>query len=331
MLASGVSVNIYMFHGGTNFGFWNGANAFEPFPYQPTTTSYDYLAPLDEAGRPTPKFWSFRECIARNTGTSPPPVPAAPAVIDVGCFTLDRAVPIIELLGSGLESERVLTMEEMDQAFGLVLYRTTIDARNGKRLHVEGLRDFATIMLDGRTVAHLDRRLAQADAVLPPASEHATLDVLVENCGRINYGAAFPDERKGIVGSVSVDGQAAGPWKIFSLPSDAVPDVGWQRKIPHGPALYGGTVRIETPGDVFLDVSNIGKGILWVNGRNAGRCWNIGPQTCLYVPGVWLRPGDNDVTVLDVFNRTEFPKLAAGSSATGPMRAQSSPTPYPAE
>jgi beta-galactosidase len=331
MLAAGVSVNIYMFHGGTNFGFWNGANAFEPSPYQPTTTSYDYQAALDEAGRPTQKYAAFRECITRNTGNAPPAVPATPELIGFAPFSLDRYAPLPDLLGPSVESERLMTMEELDQAFGFILYRMSVDARARTLLHIEGVRDYATIMLDGRTVAHLDRRLNETDALLPAGSQNATLDILVENCGQINYGPAFSDDCKGIIGEVSIDGRTPARWKIFSLAFDTFPDVPWRRERTRGPALYGGTLHLETPGDAFFDVTDIGKGVLWINGRNAGRCWNIGPQTCLYVPGVWLRPGDNDVAVFDVFDRAESPRIAAGWSATVPMRAQSSTKPYRAE
>ncbi len=54
VLAAGISINMYMFHGGTTRDFMNGANMSKSDAYSPQTTSYDYDAPLNEAGDPTP-------------------------------------------------------------------------------------------------------------------------------------------------------------------------------------------------------------------------------------------------------------------------------------
>jgi len=307
MLSRSVSVNVYMFHGGTNFGFWNGANAFEPHPYQPTTTSYDYQAALDEAGRPTRKYWRFREVISKYAGT-PPPVPSPPDVTVIPEFTLEECAPLTENLGQAVASEHPLSMEALGQNFGFLLYRTALRSRGGT-LTIEGLRDYAVIMVDGRAIAHLDRRLNESQVQLPFGENDARLDILVENCGRINYGPEFPYERKGIIGGVFLDGEALGPWKIYCLPLDTIDFKNWSSAACNGPALYRGTFEVTEPADVFLDTADMRKGVLWINGRNAGRFWHIGPQRSLYVPGVWLRSGRNEVRVLEMFSRRDFPRL----------------------
>jgi beta-galactosidase len=299
MLGAGASVNLYMFHGGTNFGFDNGANAFDGTPYQPTTTSYDYQAALDEAGRPTPKYYAFRDVVAQATGIAPRPIPPSPATIEVPSFALDESAALEDLLVNPIACARPRSMERWGQSFGYALYRTTIPKAGIGVLDIGEPRDYATIRLDGTVVGRIDRRLAQRSLTIEVERPGAQLDVLVENCGRINYGPKMQDERKGIGEAVFFDGVELRDWTIFPLPLDCFAGLQFRAEARPGPAFYRGRFQLDALGDTFFDVSRLGKGSLFVNGHNAGRFWNVGPQQSLFVPGVWLRR-TNEVLVFDV-------------------------------
>ncbi len=309
MLSNGVSVNIYMFHGGTNFGFWNGANAFEPHPYQPTTTSYDYQAALDEAGRPTKKYDQFRAIIFEHTGEVPQPVPAAPCVVEITPFELTESASLHDLLDDSIEAHGPLPMEMLGQDFGFTLYRTTLGEKQNGVLSIDELRDYAVIMLDGRVIGRLDRRLGESEIQIACERKDAMLEILVENCGRINYGPMFPLERKGITRAVRLNGVPLQEWHMYRLPFETLEPLMWSQELRHAPCFYRGWFTIDEPACTFLDVSGLHKGVLWVNGNNAGRFWRLGPQRSLYVPGVWLRAGRNEVVVLDLFEHRSPPSI----------------------
>ncbi len=309
MLSCGVSLNIYMFHGGTNFGFWNGANAFTPHSYQPTTTSYDYQAALDEAGRPTEKYFRFREVAVHERGALVPPIPPPPQTAIIAPFACRQCAPVDSALGSFVENSVPLPMEMLGQSFGYTLYRSIIGNAGTGILRIADVRDYAVVVVDGNVVAHLDRRLDQTQCEITVPRDCAQLDILVENGGRINYGAQLSFERKGITREVRWNGEPIEQWRMYPLPFDPPRISRWSSKAVRGPAFYRAALRIDSPGDSFLDVRDIGKGALWINGHNLGRIWNIGPQRSLYVPGVWLERGDNEIVVLDLFERNVFPKL----------------------
>jgi len=310
MLREGCSVNIYMFHGGTNFGFWNGANSSETSPYLPTTTSYDYDAALDEAGRPTAKYFLFRDAIAGETRAAPPPIPPAPRTASSAPFELHESCALLcSNLGEPVHSERLLSMEDLNQGYGFVLYRARVDGPFDALLEIEGLRDYAIVALDGIVAGHLDRRLGQTTVRLSCSSAKTQLDILVENCGRINYGPDMPFERKGITGAVRLEGREVLGWQMHSLPFAHLDGFVFSPGAQAGPAFYRGTMNVSEPADTFLDVSDLGKGVLFVNGKNAGRFWNIGPQRSLYVPGLWLRGGSNDVIAFDLYAHERCPRL----------------------
>lgn len=304
MLREGVSLNFYMFHGGSNFGFWNGANSSESHPYEPDTTSYDYDAALDEAGRPTAKYFRFREIIAQETGVTLLPVPPAPQTIAIPEFVLAQSCALLDAdLGEPVERDRPLTMEALSQGFGFVLYRTTIQGPVDGELEIDAVRDYAVVAIDGRVIAHLDRRLGESRVQISVPNATARLDILVENGGRINYGPDLQFERKGITRGVFLNGTELLNWRMHRLPLADFGGFTFAPGICSAPALYRGTFLLDSPGDTFVEVSQLGKGALWVNGHNAGRFWNIGPQFSLYVPGVWLRTGENEVVALDLLPR----------------------------
>jgi beta-galactosidase len=293
-----------MFHGGTNFGFWNGANSSQTHPYEPATTSYDYDAALDEAGRPRAKYFRFREIIAAHCIAPLPQVPAPPRCIEIPEFGLTESCALLEAeLGEPVASDRPQPMELLGQSRGYVLYRTELTGPIDGKLEIDALRDYAVVAIDGEVVARLDRRLNESHARISAQQTRMRLDILVENGGRINYGPDLPFERKGITNAVRLNGRDLRGWQIFALPFDDPRGFLFREGSAAAPALYRGSMHVDSPADTFVDVSQLGKGALWVNGRNAGRFWNIGPQFALYVPGVWLHAGANDVIVLDLLAR----------------------------
>ena len=299
ILAQGYSVSLYMFHGGTSFGWMNGANSSGKV-YQPDVTSYDYDAPLDESGRPTPKYILFRNVIAKATGVTPPPVPAMPSPVAVAAFDLPASVSLWSTLPAPVESAQPLTMEDLDQAYGYILYRTEVAGPVRGELILDRLHDYARIYADGVQIGRLDRRLGQNRLTVDLGKPHTQLDILVENTGRINFTTALRDERKGITHQVTLNGTPLTGWKIYSLPMKSPQALNYTATPCTGPCFSRGGFHIDTPGDTFLDTSNFSKGFVWVNGHPLGRIWSIGPQHALYLPGVWLHSGQNDVVVFDL-------------------------------
>lgn len=294
MLERGYSLNFYMFHGGTTFGWTNGAN-FDRGSYLPQTTSYDYHAALDEAGRPTPKFFAFREVIARHRRQELPPLPEAVAIVEIPAIEMNESAPLP--LGKAIRETRPRTMESYGQSFGYILYRTTLEGPATGELVLEQLRDFALVRLNGRTAGTLDRRLRQDRLSLTLPAGKATLEILVENSGRINFRKELRDERKGIAGRVLFNGSEVTGWEVFPSALEQLPRARFRRGAADGPSLYRGEFRLEKTGDTFLDLRGWGKGTVWVNGHHLGRFWEIGPQQTLYLPGCWLRRGRNEVIV----------------------------------
>jgi beta-galactosidase len=299
ILRQGYSVSLYMFHGGTSFGWMNGANS-DGKNYEPDVTSYDYAAPLDESGRPTPKYFAFRDLIAKATGTMPLPVPTQPPPTKVPLFKLEEAVSLWSVLPPLVHSEQLLSMEDLDQAYGYILYRKHLDGPAAGDLVFDELHDYAQVYLDGKLVGTLDRRLAQNQLHLNVPQVGARLDILVENSGRINFNVAMRGERKGITKQVTLAGKALLGWDIYSLPMTDTAKLPFAPTPCDGPCFYRASFHVDTPADTFLDTSAFAKGEVWLNGQALGRIWSIGPQKTLYVPGPWLRPGQNEVVVFDL-------------------------------
>ncbi len=281
MLHEACSFNIYMFHGGTNFGFWNGANSSETEPYQPTTTSYDYDAALDEAGRPTAKYALFREAIAAHSGVAPPAVPPAPQTVAIPPFALSETCALLDAdLGEPILRDRPEPMELLGRHFGYVLYRTYVDGPLDGELEIDAVRDYAVVSLDDGVAGRLDRRLGESRLRVRCDRARTRLSILVENGGRINYGPDFPHEWKGVTRAVRLDGRELLGWQIHLLPLDELGAFAFTPFHRACPALHRGNMHVDAPHDTFVDVSALGKGALWINGRNVGRFWNIGPQRC---------------------------------------------------
>ena len=312
MLREGVSFNVYMFHGGTNFALWNGANVFAPHRYQPTVTSYDYQAALDERGAPTAKYVAFRDAIAAHTGVTPPQPPELRPCVSIAPFALHEWLPIDAALGEPVESRAPLSMEELGGSRGYIVYRTRAAGDLEGVLEAD-IRDYAIVSVDGEPVAILDRRYEPA-AIDVRAAKGACIEVVVENGGRINYGEYFPGERKGVIGAVCIGAQTLNGWKQWIVSARAPLLRATPSEPGRGPGFFRGSMHVDTAGDTFLDVRSLRKGAVWINGHCAGRVWEDGPQRDLYIPGCWLQPGANEVIALELQPVRGMPVL---SGATG--------------
>lgn len=298
MLSRGISVSLYMVHGGTSFGFHAGADFRKG--YMPDTTSYDYDSPLDEAGRPTPKFNALRDVIARHLppGTALPDLPASPPLIEIPPVGFQEAAPLEAVLGKPVRSARPLTMEELGQAHGMVLYRHRVSKTSDGPLEVGQVGDYAIVSVDGRHAGTLDHRLEPKP--LPLALKAGSrLDILVDAMGHINFGPKMQGDRKGL-SEVRLAGDPVEGWEMFAIPLNAPPSTGFGRAVPSGAAFYRAKFNLAAPGDTYLDMTGWGKGYVWVNGHNLGRYWSVGPQQALFLPSGWLRAGANEVVVLDL-------------------------------
>jgi beta-galactosidase len=311
VLGRGGSINIYMFHGGTSFGMMAGASA-STGNYRGNVTSYDYDAPLDEAGHTTPKFFAYRDLILKYSKGPKLPVPAVAKVVAIPEFTLGRMVPLDAHLPPPVMSETLLTMEQVDQAYGYILYRKQLDAAvHDAPLVLDPVHDYAQVYLSGVLFGTLDRHYNQTTATLT-FPEPAQLDILVENTGRLNSTKNMRGEWKGIQ-SATLSGKPLTGWQIFPLSlehvSDTLHSAPADPRAGHGPHFAIGSFNLEQTGDAFLDISTLGKGVIWINGHALGRFWNIGPQQTLYVPAPWLNKGSNEVIVFDMFPSVMPPKL----------------------
>ncbi len=299
MLTQGASVNLYMFHGGTTFGFMNGANWDRG--YWPDTTSYDYDAAVDEAGRPTKKFALFRDVIAKHRpGEQFPELPAPTKIIEVPEIKLTEAASLWSTLPKPAKplTAAPLLMEREGQSYGYIAYGDSfVEGPRKGELVLSDLHDYAQVYADGQLAGTVDRRLQQ-DRLFLTVTSQASLHILVENSGRINFGPHLRDDRKGIR-KITFAGEELKGWGNVSIPMTALPSRGLFKSglTVRGPAFYRGTFRLSEIGDTFLDLRGMGKGTVWVNGQHLGRFWNIGPQQTLYVPAPWLKKGTNEVIV----------------------------------
>ncbi|MGE7611897.1 glycoside hydrolase family 35 protein [Paenibacillus sp. NPDC101420] len=318
ILTHGSSLNMYMFHGGTNFGFYNGANHI--VAYEPTTTSYDYDAPLTEWGDTTAKFEAVRSVLGKHGFAPTCPLPEPIPKISYGKVALMERAELftasnLEKLSEPVNSVCVQPMEKLGQSYGFILYSTYVQGpRTRQKLYIEGVRDRAQVFLDGQVLGVIERWNPQPLELSIPAGG-AQLDILVENMGRINYGPLIRDP-KGILDGVRIDNQLQYNWTIRTLPLEPGTLASLEYKeqtvekqeaaAPSGlPGFYRGCFEAEEIGDTFLRFDGWNKGVAWINGFNLGRYWNAGPQRALYIPGPLLRKGRNELVLLELHGCAE--------------------------
>jgi beta-galactosidase len=299
MLGKGYSVNLYMVHGGTSFGWMNGAN-IDNGKYEPDVTSYDYDVPIAENGVLREKYFLFRDVIRSVTGVTPPEPPPATEARGFAPVKLETAAPLWAGLPKPVESNKILSMEQVDQSYGYILYRTTLSTPAKGELKIDELHSYAQVYVDGKMVGTLDRRRGQSALTIESAHVGAQLDILVENTSRVNYGKAFPVERAGITKSVQLGGAELRGWKIYPLPMENVSALKYSNAACTGACFARGALTVEKPADTFVDMRGFGKGEVFVNGRALGRFWSIGPQQTLYLPAPWLHAGKNEIVIFDL-------------------------------
>jgi beta-galactosidase len=299
MLAQGYSVNLYMFHGGTSFGWMNGAN-IDAGKYGPDVTSYDYDVPVSENGELRKKYFLLREVISKATGITPPQPPAPMPAKALAPIEFKASTSIWDNLPQPVVSRQILSMEDVGQSYGYILYRTNIAHAQDGELRINELHSYAQIYLDGILAGALDRRLDQSSLSIQIQHDNTRLDILVENSGRVNFGHKLPHERAGITREVTLANQPLVNWQIYPLPMQNLNTLVYKASSCTGACFYHATFTVDQPADTFFDGRSLGKGAVFVNGRALGRFWNIGPQRTLYLPGPWLKAGENEIVIFDL-------------------------------
>jgi beta-galactosidase len=301
ILAAGASVNFYMFHGGTNFGFMNGANC-DPEPFGADVTSYDYACPLSECGDPSPRFDAYRNILKKYVDI--------PSTFDLRPSTKRAYGPVTMTESAGLfESFDALSrpivsleprpMEMYDQDYGFILYRAKVSGPRMGVIRVRGLHDRAQVFVDGALVDTLERETGNEYSALDSSSE-ARLDILVENMGRVNFGPSLLD-RKGITGGVTINDQFQFDWETYPLPLNDLSKLKFgAAQMGTLPAFFRTNFNVDDPADTFLALPGWKKGVVWLNGFNLGRYWERGPQKTLYVPAPLLKRGRNELVIFEL-------------------------------
>jgi beta-galactosidase len=302
LMDSSLSFNLYVIHGGTNFGFTAGANAFNPTQYQPDLTSYDYDAPINEQGVATPKYFALRNLISHYVKNIPEPPAAIPA-IDIPEIKLQPYSSVWSNLPKPIASVQPKPFEYYGQDYGMMVYKTKLIGHKNGKLTIWEPHDYALVFLNGKFIDTVFRDGGKWTVDLPKTDvKDPVLEILVEGMGRINF-AQFMIDRKGITDRVTLNGMTLTNWEVYPLPFDekfveeirpSVIDADRKGN------FFRGSFELNTVGDSFLDLSQFKKGMVWVNGHNLGRYWYIGPQQRLYCPGPWLKKGTNEILVFDL-------------------------------
>lgn len=314
-------VNIYMFIGGTNFGFMNGSNYYKEL--SPDVTSYDYDAVLTEAGDLTEKYYRYQEIIRRVTSEAarenlrrPSQVPAEyalPAPVPkkaYGRVQVKRKAGLMQSL-SGLsvpvESLQPKSMERLGQSYGYILYTSPVrNERKLEKLRLWEASDRANVFLgDERLLDLYDHELEKEHELDKETKEGEEIRILVENMGRVNFGPRMNRQRKGIDNCVQINGHMHTGWKQYTLPLDNIEQLDFEAGYTPGmPAFYEFDLTVDEPADTFLELAGWGKGCVFLNGFNLGRFWEIGPQKRLYVPAPLLKRGHNQIIVFETEGKT---------------------------
>lgn len=303
-IKNGVSFNYYMIHGGTNFGFTSGANYNKDHDIQPDLTSYDYDAPISEPGWATPKYKALRDIFQKMNKERLPDIPQPVKVITIPEIRFSKINSLFDCIDQNkpVVNNAPLTFEDLDIGNGYVLYRRKFDKDQKGTLDIPGLRDYANVYLNGIWKGEVNR-VTKKYSLDIDIKAGDRLDILVENMGRINYGANIVHNLKGIISPVKINGvEIFGNWEMFPLPFDKFPNYAYQTKniADRSPVIQEAEFNLNETGDTFLDMRKLGKGIVFINGKNIGRYWSkVGPQQTLYIPGVWLKKGKNTIQIFE--------------------------------
>lgn len=296
-------VNIYMFEGGTNFGFMNGSNYYDELT--PDVTSYDYDAVLTEDGQITEKYRRYQEVIAKYTEL--PQVDFSTKIVRkaYGEIAVKEKVSLFSVLDDisvPVESIQPQAMERLGQSYGYILYHSTLDTEeNIERIRLWGANDRANILVGQKSVLTLyDLELQREHNLQVEFDKGESIDILMENMGRVNFGPLMEKQRKGIDQSVQINGHMHNNWKQYPLPLDNIDKINFSKEyLDNTPAFYKFELEVAKLGDTFLDFEGWGKGCVFVNGFNIGRFWEIGPQKRLYIPAPLLQIGKNEIIIFE--------------------------------
>lgn len=301
-------VNIYMFEGGTNFGFMNGSNYYDELT--PDVTSYDYDAVLTEAGDFTVKYEKYREVIGKYTQLPQVTFSTDIKKKDYGALKVQEKVSLFRVLddlSSPVSNTFPIPMEKLDQSYGYILYRSALEReQNLEKIRLWGANDRANIFVDQKPLITLyDRELLKEAEVKADFESGTLLDILVENMGRVNFGPLMESQRKGIAGCVQLNGHMHYNWEMYTLPLNNLEKLDFSKGYEEGtPGFYKFVFEVEEAGDTFLDFGGWGKGCAFLNGFNLGRFWEIGPQKRLYIPGPLLKKGRNEIILFETDGKT---------------------------
>ena len=297
------NINIYMFIGGTNFGFMNGSNYYDELT--PDVTSYDYDAVLTECGDITPKYEAFKEIISKYIQL---PVVEFTTKIEKKAYGKLNCKEKVGLFESLEDISKPVTdlfpksMEKLGQSYGYTLYRSSlVKEKRLDKIRLYNANDRAKIYISQEPVATLyDRELLIEHEISYEYEKGSTIDILTENMGRVNFGPYLDKQRKGIDGSVVINGHQHMNWEHYTLPLDNLHKLDFTKGFrEQKPAFYRFELQVEEKGDTFIDMEGWGKGCVFINGFNLGRFWEIGPQKRLYLPAPLLKEGINEIIVFE--------------------------------
>lgn len=318
---NGASFNIYMFHGGTNFGFTAGANHNQGHGYEPTVTSYDYCAMLTEWGDYTPAYHAVRKLLCEKQGIEPPELPESPKLQSIGKVELTETASLFENLDNIGEKHHVSVPEGMEyfgQNFGLIYYETTLKGKyNASPMYVKNVHDFAEVYFDGEKKTSIDRTLYSVEGkttlkdvifkkkkgesspfLMPALSGERKIGVLVDTMGRVNYGGNMLD-RKGI-SDIYLGIQRLMNYDVWTLPLDNLDKLKYSSSVKKDePVFLKGSFKTDSKADCFIHLDGFNRGCVYINGFNLGRFWKVGPQKSLYIPGTLLKD-ENEIIVFNI-------------------------------
>lgn len=318
---NGASFNMYMFHGGTNFGFTAGANHNQGHGYEPTVTSYDYCAMLTEWGDYTPAYHAVRKLLCEKQGIEPPELPESPKLQSIGKVELTDAASLFENLDNIGEKHHVPVPEGMEyfgQNFGLIYYETTLKGKyNASPMYVKNVHDFADVYFDGEKKTSIDRTLYSVEGkttlkdvifkkkkgesspfLMPALSGERKIGVLVDTMGRVNYGENMLD-RKGI-SDIYLGIQRLMNYDVWTLPLDNLDKLKYSSSVKkEEPVFLKGSFKTDSKADCFVHLDGFNRGCVYINGFNLGRFWKVGPQKSLYLPGTLLKD-ENEIIVFNI-------------------------------